>query len=276
MVCTVSIGNLFPRVAGQLRRRGGRQGSRAPTLRLVSPFSPGWPYKEGQTECIMGDSKGKKNQDQNAKCAPQKKCRFFFSIFFFKQGPKWCVGLFFNWICESAKWGPPKQATCIRVCTFLVRCSRENPLDKGSSNTHRKEVTGLGVSSTAVTTKGSAWGPANTDTWGPMGSLTPHALRQMHPLSPLDRSRTHFKNCNATGVQITVTHFDQLLNPKAASDSAILGWAKERLRKGDGLCPQRKPHGERKVPLEGWRPLKAHPGAYPEGDHVCFLPVACS
>lgn len=105
-----------------------------------------------------------------------------------------------------------------------------------------------------------------------MGSLTPHALRPIHPLSPLDRSRTHFKNCNATGFQITVTHFDQLLNPKAASDSAILGWANERLRMGEGLCPQRKPHGERKVPLEGRRPLKAHPGEYPKGDHVCFYP----
>lgn len=136
-------------------------------------------------------------------------------------------------------------------------------------------MTGLGASSITVTPKGSARGPANTDTWGPMGSLTPHALRQMHPLSPLDRSRAHFKNCNATGVQITVTHFDQPLNPKAVSDSTILDCANERLGMGEGLRPQRRPHGERKVPLEGRRPLKAHPRD-PRGRPCLLLPLACS
>jgi hypothetical protein len=29
---------------------------------------------------------------------------------------------------------------------------------------------------------------------------------------------------------------------------------------GEGQCPQRKPYGERKAPLEGRRPLKAYPG----------------
>lgn len=80
----------------------------------------------------MGDSKGKKNQDQNAKCAPQKKCRFFFSIFFFflNKGQSGVLVCFSIEFVNQPNKAPQNKPHAFVFAPFLYVAAGRIPLTK--------------------------------------------------------------------------------------------------------------------------------------------------
>lgn len=78
----------------------------------------------------MGDSKGKKNQDQNAKCAPQKSADFSFQFFFLNKGQSGVLVCFSIEFVNQPNKAPQNKPHAFVFAPFLYVAAGRIPLTK--------------------------------------------------------------------------------------------------------------------------------------------------